>query len=68
MFSAEMYDKLENQWASAVLAFLALVMAPFPLIFFKYGERLRARSRYAAVKKVESPSAAAVAADAEKQV
>ncbi|KAF2485402.1 major facilitator superfamily domain-containing protein, partial [Neohortaea acidophila] len=35
------------QWASSLLAFLALAMTPFPFLFFKYGKRLRGSSRFA---------------------
>ncbi|USP79624.1 hypothetical protein yc1106_06898 [Curvularia clavata] len=35
---------LGYQWATTVLAFLALAMAPFPILFFRYGKRLRAGS------------------------
>lgn len=47
--SKAMYDNMGNMWASALLAFLSLVMAPFPYLFFRYGEVLRARSRWAIV-------------------
>jgi hypothetical protein len=41
--------ELGYQWATSVLAFLALAMVPFPYIFFKYGKRLRGHSRFASV-------------------
>ena len=42
-----MYTNLGFQWASSLLAFLTLAMVPFPYLFFKYGKRIRAKSRYA---------------------
>lgn len=42
-----MYTKLGYQWATTLLAFLALVMAPFPYLFFIYGKKLRGKSRFA---------------------
>jgi hypothetical protein len=42
-----MYEKLGYQWASSVLAFLTVAMMPFPYIFFKYGKRIRGKSRFA---------------------
>lgn len=48
--TAKMYENLGYQWASSLLAFLCLMMAPFPYIFFKYGKTIRKRSRYATVK------------------
>lgn len=42
-----MYEKLGYQWATALLGFLMLAMLPFPYLFFKYGKRIRARSKFA---------------------
>ncbi|GKU09420.1 unnamed protein product, partial [Fusarium langsethiae] len=47
LFGIQMYEKLGYQWASSLLAFLTVAMAPFPLLFFKYGKQLRAKSRFA---------------------
>ncbi len=47
LFGVQMYDKLGYQWASSLLAFLAVAMLPFPFLFFKYGKYLRSRSRFA---------------------
>lgn len=50
LFGVQMYRKLNFHWATTLLAFLCLVMAPFPYLFFVYGKRLRARSRFSAPK------------------
>ncbi|KAF4125581.1 Fungal trichothecene efflux pump (TRI12) [Geosmithia morbida] len=47
LFGTQMYEKLGYQWASSLLAFLTLAMAPFPYIFFLYGKRIRSKSRFA---------------------
>ncbi|PWY74211.1 MFS transporter [Aspergillus eucalypticola CBS 122712] len=47
LFGVAMYHKLGDQWATSLLAFLSLAMAPFPYIFFKYGKKIRSRSRFA---------------------
>ncbi|EON68174.1 hypothetical protein W97_07323 [Coniosporium apollinis CBS 100218] len=47
LFGVQMYNKLGDQWATSLLAFLALAMAPFPYIFYRYGKRLRGTSRFA---------------------
>ncbi|KAF1813450.1 MFS transporter [Eremomyces bilateralis CBS 781.70] len=47
LFGVQMYEKLGYQWATSLLAFLSLVMAPFPYLFFKYGKKIRGRSRFA---------------------
>lgn len=50
LFGVQMYRKLNFHWATTLLAFLCLAMAPFPYIFFIYGKRLRARSRFSTTK------------------
>ncbi|WZH40607.1 major facilitator superfamily domain-containing protein [Fusarium acuminatum] len=47
LFGIQMYEKLGYQWASSLLAFLTVAMAPFPWLFFKYGKQLRAKSKFA---------------------
>ncbi|KAK3381349.1 major facilitator superfamily domain-containing protein [Podospora didyma] len=47
LFGIQMYEKLGYQWATGLLAFITLALLPFPYIFFVYGKRLRARSRFA---------------------
>jgi hypothetical protein len=47
LFGVQMYEKLGYQWASSLLAFLMVVMIPFPYLFFRYGKRIRRKSRYA---------------------
>lgn len=48
LFGVQMYNNIGYQWATSVLAFLALAMTPFPILFFKFGKRLRGSSRFAA--------------------
>lgn len=50
LFGVQMYNKLGYQWATSILAFLTVAMMPFPYLFFKYGKRIRARSRFAKPK------------------
>ncbi|KAJ6007155.1 hypothetical protein N7522_005506 [Penicillium canescens] len=47
LFGIQMYNNLGYHWATSLLAFLTLVMAPFPYIFYKYGSRIRKKSRFA---------------------
>ncbi|KAL8781062.1 MAG: hypothetical protein Q9194_000569 [Teloschistes cf. exilis] len=47
LFTTYMYDGLGIHWASSVPAFLALACVPFPFLFFKYGEGIRMKCRYA---------------------
>ncbi|KIW18649.1 hypothetical protein PV08_02938 [Exophiala spinifera] len=48
LFATAMYQKLGVGWASSTLAFIAIAFIPIPfLLFKKYGERLRMKSKYA---------------------
>ncbi|KAF2269604.1 MFS general substrate transporter [Lojkania enalia] len=47
LFGVQMYNNLGYQWATTLLAFLALAMAPFPILFYRFGKRLRGNSRFA---------------------
>jgi hypothetical protein len=39
-----MYAKLTPQWAGTILGLMEVALIPIPIIFYKYGERIRARS------------------------
>ncbi|PNP60175.1 hypothetical protein THARTR1_00199 [Trichoderma harzianum] len=47
LFGTQMYNTLGYQWASSLLAFLTVAMMPFPYLFFKYGKKIRSKSRFA---------------------
>ncbi|KAI6153722.1 major facilitator superfamily domain-containing protein [Pisolithus tinctorius] len=47
LFANQMYDRLGAQWASSLLGFVALAMAPIPFALSRYGPALRVRSKYA---------------------
>ncbi|KAH1558926.1 hypothetical protein KXX17_006423 [Aspergillus fumigatus] len=42
-----LYNRPGYHWATSLLGFLTLMMAPFPCIFFRYGSRIRKKSRFA---------------------
>lgn len=44
----DMYDGLGIHWASSVPAFLSLACVPFPFLFYKYGESIRLKCKFAA--------------------
>ena len=49
LFAGSLYGNLGVGWGRAVLAFVALgVGIPAPILFWRYGERIRARSTYCA--------------------
>lgn len=47
LFTRQMYDRLNYQWASSLIAFLALACCAIPFLFWTYGARIRAKSKYA---------------------
>lgn len=47
MFGTGMYHNLGPQWATTILAFIALAMFPMPFILVKYGKKLRGMSKFA---------------------
>lgn len=42
-----MFDNLGINWAGTLLGGFALILAPMPFLFYKYGKRIRANSRFA---------------------
>jgi len=55
MFATPMYQNLGVAWATSLLGFLAVVMAPVPVLFFIYGSRIRAMSKYSPTGKGGPP-------------
>lgn len=45
LFASYMYHDLGVAWASSVLGFVSIAMIPIPIIFYKYGPRIRALSK-----------------------
>ncbi|KAI6779947.1 putative transporter-like protein [Emericellopsis cladophorae] len=41
----KMYEALTPQWAGTLLGLLEVVMIPIPFVFWRYGHKIRARSR-----------------------
>lgn len=41
-----MYDALGIGWGTSVLGFVAVAFMPMPLIFWRYGERIRESKRF----------------------
>ncbi len=46
LFTLQMYEKLGINWASSLLGFVAVALLPVPWLFFRFGSRIRAHSRY----------------------
>ena len=49
-----MYDNLGVHWTLTILGALAALMVPVPYLFYAYGEKIRARSKYTVVSTVVS--------------
>lgn len=67
LFTVQMYEKLEIDWATSLFAFIALAMVPLPFVFAIWGPKLRAKSKFgyhAYFKKIAEEKAAAAAAAA----
>lgn len=46
LFALRMYVALGVGWATSILAFCTLAMAPIPWLFWKFGQRLRKKTKY----------------------
>lgn len=47
LFADYMYRQLGSEWATSLMGFVCLAMAPAPWLFWIYGKRIRGHSRYA---------------------
>lgn len=47
LFTEQMYARLNDRWASSLLAFISLACCAIPFLFWKFGARIRSRSKYA---------------------
>lgn len=46
LFAVQMYHKLGVNWASSLLGFITVAMIPIPVVFFIYGKKIRAMSKF----------------------
>lgn len=46
LFTLQMFKVLHVDWATSLLGFCTIAMAPIPWVFWVYGPKLRGRSRY----------------------
>lgn len=53
LFTNQMYDRLGDQWASSLIAFIGLACCAIPFVFYFYGARIRAHSHYAYSEEAE---------------
>ncbi|MCJ1352781.1 MAG: hypothetical protein MMC33_002765 [Icmadophila ericetorum] len=50
LFTVQMYNRLGISWATSLLGFLSLALLPIPWILFKYGARIRAKSKFETIR------------------
>ncbi|KAI4264071.1 MAG: hypothetical protein L6R42_000809 [Xanthoria sp. 1 TBL-2021] len=62
LFATYMFNGLGVQWAGTLLGFVALALVPIPVIFWKYGARIRARSSFAPTMPKNTPGGMAAVA------
>ncbi|KAL8927791.1 MAG: hypothetical protein Q9208_002207 [Pyrenodesmia sp. 3 TL-2023] len=58
LFASYMFRALGVNWAGSLLGFVALALVPIPIIFYKYGARIRARSSFAPTMPKNAPGLA----------
>jgi MFS transporter, DHA1 family, multidrug resistance protein len=47
LFTVQFFEKLGANWACTLLGLISLILAPSPFLFYKYGARIRASSKFA---------------------
>lgn len=50
LFTIQMYNKLGIAWATSIFGFVTIALLPIPWVLFRYGSRIRAKSRYDTMK------------------
>ncbi|KAH8168939.1 major facilitator superfamily protein [Sarocladium implicatum] len=56
LFARQMFDGMGIQWAATLLGCVAIVLAPIPFIFYKYGRKIREKSAYAPTAPMGPPA------------
>lgn len=46
LFSLQMYESLGVGWATSILAFFTMGLAPIPWMFSRYGQKIRMATKY----------------------
>lgn len=47
LFATAMYNKLGVNWASSLLGFLGIAFIPIPFVLYKFGKKIREKSKNA---------------------
>ena len=46
LFATAMFNQLGVPWATSTLAFISLALVPVPILFYKFGARIRSKSKF----------------------
>jgi DHA1 family multidrug resistance protein-like MFS transporter len=65
LFATYMFNALKINYSLTLLGAVAAVMSPIPLIFYKYGPKIRAKSKFAPTSPAEAKKLAAAEAGEE---
>jgi hypothetical protein len=47
LFTVQMFQKLGINWACTLLGFIALLLSPSAFLFYRYGPKIREKSKFA---------------------
>ncbi|KAH8801726.1 MFS multidrug transporter-like protein [Xylogone sp. PMI_703] len=50
LFALQMYENLGIDWATSLLAFVTVALLPIPWVLFRYGHKIRSKSKYDTIK------------------
>ena len=53
LFATFMFEGMGIEWAATLLGCVALVLVPMPVIFYMFGRRIRAKSKFAPAPDIE---------------
>jgi DHA1 family multidrug resistance protein-like MFS transporter len=53
LFATYMFKGMGIQWAATLLGCVALVLVPMPVVFYVYGKKIRAKSKFAPAPDIE---------------
>ena len=56
LFSMYMFKALGVNWAGTLLGCVAALLVPIPIVFYRYGHKIRARSKFAPILPKPSPA------------
>ncbi|KUI55667.1 hypothetical protein VP1G_03029 [Cytospora mali] len=68
LFTEQMYAGCGYQWASMILFFMALACCGIPFLFWKYGAKIREKSKYAYAGDDDDQTKAGSPSDEENQI